>query len=492
MTITLRPYQTAFIDAVRSKYHAGRRSVLGVAPTGAGKTIMFSDMAASAAAKGMSVGIVAHRVEILDQIGKALAQFGVNHGYLAPGFSPNPMAQVQVCSVQAMGRRIERYIARPFDFLIVDEAHHAAAGSAWHAVINAHASKRILGVTATPQRLGGEPLGVAFEDMVIGPSVSELISIGALTPYRLFAPRTPDMSGVGKRGGDYIRSEVAGVMDKPTITGDAVAHYKQLCNGKRAVVFCASVEHAEHVAEQFESAGVKAASLDGGMDKIVRRGVLTRFASGIVPVLTSCDIVSEGFDLPAIEAAILLRPTSSLALYLQQVGRALRPHPGKREAIILDHAGNSLPREMGGRGHGFPDDPRDWSLDGAQARKQTGERTIQTVICGTCFGVFRPAPCCPYCGATRDIHGRVIAYVDGVLEEVDPDLVRVARRQEQDAINDRVRKTRGVDALARLAVEIGRDAGWVWNTHKHRGNPAFMYGEAVKAVARAKREMADG
>lgn len=489
--ITLRPYQERFISDLRAVYGGGAHSALGVMPTGSGKTVCFSHMAASAAAKRNTVGIVAHRVEILEQIGKALESFGVHHGYLAPGFSPDPMAPVQVCSVQAMARRIDRYVRRPFDFLIVDEAHHAAAGTGWHAVINAHAGKRVLGVTATPIRLSGEPLSIAFEKMVIGPTVSDLIANGALTPYRLFAPFRPDMASVGRRGGDYIRSETAELMDKPTITGSAVEHYQRICRGKRAVVFCVSVAHAEHVAAQFEAAGIKAASLDGGMTRGERQGTLARFAAGAIPVLTSCDIVSEGFDVPSIEVAILLRPTESLSLYLQQVGRALRPHPGKQSAIILDHAGNSVSRLYGGRGHGFPDDPREWTLSGGKPdKKASGERTIPTVICGVCFAVFRPAPCCPECGSRRDAQGREIAEVAGVLEEVDPNLVRLAMRQEQDEINLRVQRTRGLLPLARLADELGRDEGWILKLHKSRGNPQTTYKQAMAAMGEAKRERA--
>ena len=492
--ITLRPYQNDFEDGLRAAYRDGAKSVLGVMPTGAGKTVVFSDMAAKAQRKGNSVAIVAHRVEILEQIGKALTGFGVHHGYLAPGFKPDPLAGVQVCSVQAMARRIERYVRDPFDFLIIDEAHHAAAGTSWHAVINAHRSKRILGVTATPQRLSGEPLSVAFDQMVVGPTVSDLVGLGALTPYRIFSPPPPDMSGISRRGGDFDKAQMADALDRPTITGSATEHYRRICPGKRAVVFCVSIAHAEHVAAEFNRIGFKAASLDGKMDRPERRSVLARFANGSVPILTSCDIVSEGFDVPGIEVAILLRPTESLALYLQQVGRVLRPAEGKPYAIILDHAGNSVDKRYGGRGHGYPDDGRAWSLDGIKRGAQVGARAKPRVVCGRCFGSFTPRnpPCCPYCGFTKDIQGREIAAVEGDLLEVDPDLMRQARKEAQDAINRRVQQARTVPALAKLAVELGREAGWVFQLHKSRGNPHFMYGEAVRAIAQAKKEMADG
>lgn len=502
MPITLRPYQNAFEGGIRAAYSNGAKSVLAVLPTGGGKTVVFSDMAAKAAARGNSVGIVAHRVEILEQIGKALTAFDVPHGYLAPGFAPNPLAQVQICSVQAMARRVDRYLERPFRFLIVDEAHHAAAGTGWHAVINAHtpdprrpqsAPCRVLGVTATPQRLSGDPLSVAFEEMVVGPSTAELIQLGALTPYRLFAPFRPDMSGAKRQGGDFKTKDSEGIMDKPTITGDAVAHKRRIAPGKRAIVFCVSVDHAEHVAAQFTAAGMPAASLDGKMDRATRKAILAAFETGQIEVLTSCDIVSEGFDVPAIEVAILLRPTESLALFLQQVGRALRPFPGKPYAIILDHAGNSVDKNLGGRGHGLPDDPRLWTLESTKGRaKASGQATIPTVVCGGCYATFRPSQaCCPYCGCERDILGRVISVTDGELVEVDPDLVREARRLEEQAANQRIQQTRALGDLAALGVELGKSAGWLWNLYRHRpdGKHKMQYGEAVKAMRDAKRNM---
>lgn len=496
--LTLFPDQQEFEADIRAAMSSGAESVLAVAPTGFGKTISFSSITRSAIAKGSRVGVFAHRAEILDQIGQALGKFGVRHGYLAPGFAPDPQAPVQVCSIAAMAKRVDRLIRDPFDLMILDEAHHAAEGSSAHAIINAHKGKtrngksvRILGVTATPIRLSGEPLSIAFDQMVIGPSMADLIRMGRLTPYRLFNPSRPDMSSIGRRAGDFKRADVEGVMDRPTITGDAVATYRSKAPGKRAIVFCASIAHAEHVAEQFRADGWVSRSLDGKMDRSTRRRIIAAFTSGEIQVLTSCDIVSEGFDLPAIEVAILLRPTESLALYLQQVGRALRMFPGKEYALIFDHAGNSLDRRDGGRGHGLPDDPRAWSLaseNDGKIKQPVNDRPM--IVCGDCWRNFRGngSGKCPYCACVKDIRGRMISTIDGELIEVDPDLVRAARDAEQRDLNERVRKTRGLLDLARLAVELGRSEGWVFHTHKARGNPQLSYSEAVKAITKARQE----
>lgn len=425
MTIELRPYQERFVADLRAAYAKGARALLGVAPTGSGKTVMFSYMASEAIRRGRRVGVMAHRIELLDQIGATLHDFDVPHGFVSPGRSPDPFAPVQVCSVFSVARRIERYARRPFDFLIVDEAHHAAGGSTWHQVIGVHRNARVLGVTATPMRLSGEPVADAFDAMVVGPTTGELIELGALARYRAFAPTTPELDGVHRRMGDFVRPELDTAMDRPTITGDAVTHYLRLARGKRALAFCVSIAHAEHVAAQFIAAGVSAASLDGHMERGERRETIRRFVDGETLVLTSCDLVSEGFDLPAIEAVILLRPTQSLALHLQQIGRGLRPYPGKETALILDHAGNLMR-------HGLPDEPREWTLQGrGKDAAKPGETAIPVRTCASCFGVFRPAPACPHCGAPVMVEGRRVEEIEGELAEVDIEVLRRAKRAEQ-------------------------------------------------------------
>lgn len=447
MTVTLRPYQEQFVSDLRDAYKSGAKSVLGVAPTGSGKTVCFTYMAEQAQKRKLRVGIIAHRVELLGQISRSLSDFSVPHGFIAPGLPANPFAYVQVCSVRSVANRIERFRANPFDFLIVDEAHHAAGGSSWHQVISCHRGKRVLGVTATPQRLSGEPLSQAFDSMVMGPTCAELIDSGALSKYRAFAPSNPDLHGVGRRMGDFVRAESEAAMDKPTITGNAVQTYLRLAKGKRAVVFCVSVLHAEHVAAQFRANGVSSLSLDGTMAPQVRHEALRKFSAGEIMALTSCDLISEGLDIPAIEAAILLRPTQSLALHLQQVGRALRPFPGKPHALILDHAGN-LAR------HGLPDDDREWSLDGIRRGPgKPGEASIGAMTCMSCFGVFRAFLACPECGAVRDIEGRKVEEVDGELQEVDLEAVKAAQTVQR---KKEEREARTLEDL----INLGKSRGY--------------------------------
>jgi superfamily II DNA or RNA helicase len=421
--IQLRDYQLDLVDGVRSAYRAGKRAPLVVSPTGSGKTVLFAYIAQGTSAKGNGVVILVHRQELVDQTCRTLAAFGVDHGVIAAGRTPDRSLPVQVASVQTYVRRLD--IFRPA-LIIADEAHHATAGS-WRKVIEHHPQARVLGVTATPERLDGRGLKEVFDDLIRGPEVADLIRGGHLAPPVYYAPpQVADLSGIKTRGGDFAQEAVAEMMDKASITGDAVEHYARICHGAPAVAFCASVKHAQHVADQFNAAGFRAATIDGNMDREARRDVVRALGDGRLHVLTSCEIINEGFDLPLVTAAILLRPTMSLGLHLQQVGRVLRPAPGKTRAVILDHVGN-LAR------HGFAEDVRDWTLEGRKKkkRKATDEDEIQQRQCEQCFCCHPPAPVCPECGFEYPRREREIQQTDGELVEIDPKEIARQKRQEQ-------------------------------------------------------------
>lgn len=321
---TLRPYQQQGVADIRAAYASGHRRALYVLPTGGGKTLTFSYITHHAAAKRQRVWILAHRVELLDQISRTLGEFGTRHGFIAAGYPAHKDALVQVAGVFTVARRLpgERVafhnrVAAP-DLIICDEAHHATNATTWGRILSAFPRARVLGVTATPCRLDGTGLGECFDAMVLGPSVAELTAQGALVPLKAYAPASIATEGLHTRAGEFIASELAVRADNATVTGDAVAHYRRLADGKAAVAFCVSVEHARHVAESFTAAGIPAQSVDGTMDRTVRRAVIEAFVKGQIRVLTSCDLVSEGFDVPRVEVGISLRPTQSTGLWLQQ------------------------------------------------------------------------------------------------------------------------------------------------------------------------------
>lgn len=456
--IKLHQYQKEAITNIRKEFKNGKKSVLLVMPTGSGKTYSFSYIAKLAAEKGSRVLILVHRVELLRQSSNSIKHFDIEHGLINPKYTPNLHASVQVASVQTLVNRLERI--NPPDLIIVDEAHHATAGS-WRKVIDYFPMAKVLGVTATPIRGDGKGLNSMFDCLVMGPQISELIDMGFLVKPVIYAPpKKIDLSEVKIVRGDYDKQEIVNIMDKPTITGDAVQHYKKLCSGVPAVVFCVSVIHAENVAEQFRLAGYTSYSVDGSMDDSVRSRILNGLGDGSIQVVTSCDLISEGTDIPAIGCAILLRPTYSKSLYLQQVGRALRISKGKKEAIILDHVGNVME-------HGFPDDEQQWTLDGTKKgkrNKKDNEETIKADQCESCYAVYEPADYCPYCGfenkkkKQRDI------------EEVAGNLERLEREEQQKIARKEVGKARSLESLLEVAKQRGYKPSWAHHVFKARQN----------------------
>lgn len=404
----LRDYQVLNVSDIREAFAEFRRTLF-VSPTGSGKTAMFSYISAGVAKNYKRVWIMVHRRELLKQVSDALREWRVKHALLSAGVLGVPRANVIVASVFTLKNRL-KYMLPP-DLIIGDEAHHFAPGSTWHKCIEAFPSARVLGVTASPIRLDGVGLGDCFDTLVEGCSVAELTARGYLSPAEVYAPATIDVAGVHRRGGDFKTEELAEAADKPTITGSAVEHYRRLADGKRAVAFCCSIKHAKHVAAEFRAAGIPSEHVDGKMEDHIRDRVIQQFRDGVIKVLTSCDLISEGFDVATIECAILLRPTESLGLYLQQVGRAVRIAPGKIKTIVLDHAGNT-------KRHGFIDEPRKWSLAGVE-KAVRAESVPRVTTCERCFACYAPsAGICPRCGNIPEIKDRKVKHVDGELVQI--------------------------------------------------------------------------
>ena len=452
---SLRPYQQTAVDAVRDSFRSGRRRPLLVAPTGSGKTVIFSFVTASAAAKGNRTLVLVHRQELLEQCHRSLDSMDVPHGLIASGLTPERHQLTQVASVQTLIRRFDRVVAP--DLIVIDEAHHATAG-AWARVLTQWPDARVLGVTATPQRLDGKGLGQVFDDLIRGPEVADLVDQGFLARPVYYAPKTVSMDGVHKTAGDFNRAEIAERMDKPTITGDAVTHYAKYCDAQPCIVFCTGIKHAEHVAQAFNAAGYRFKVIDGTLSKDERARRVLDLSSGALQGLVSVDIVSEGFDLPCVSVAILLRPTASLSLHLQQVGRVLRPSPGKQRAVILDHVGNC-------RRHGLAEELRDWSLDGIRKRAKRGPQddVASTRQCPQCFAVHTPSPTCPQCLHVYEIKDRIPDVVDGELEEL----------KAREAIRGRKREQGTAQTLEDL-IRVGKARGmknpygWANNVFKAR------------------------
>lgn len=456
--IELRDYQTDLIARVRQSL-AAHRAVICQAPTGAGKTALAVYMMGAAQRRGIGSMFVVHRNELVEQTSAALWEQNLQHGLIQSGRSISRMP-AQVASVQTLVRRTHKY--EPPGLVIVDEAHRAAADT-YRRVLDAYPSAKVVGLTATPQRTDGRGLDHLFTDMQCGPSVRWLIDEGYLSDYRIFGPdprgAAVDLSGVRTRAGDWAKDDLEAAMDRPSITGDAVAHYKRHAMGKRAIGFCVTVNHSRHTCAAFNAAGIPAEHMDGGTPKTERQAILDRFRRGVTWVLFNVELAVEGLDVPAAEALIMLRPTQSVIVHLQAIGRVMRAAPGKPHAIILDHVGNCLRP-----GLGLPDDDREWSLAGREKRKRGEvEPTTPVTVCKSCFAIFRPAPVCPHCGTPTGVKQRELEQVDGDLHELDPERIRLERKREQ-------RTARGLPDLVALGVRRGyrNPAYWAAITHAAR------------------------
>jgi superfamily II DNA or RNA helicase len=407
--LELRAYQNRGVADIRAAFAQYRR-VLYVLPTGGGKTVIFAFVVTHAAAKGNRVIILAHRAEIADQISLALQAMGVAHGRIQPGH-PRTDDIVQVGMVQTVAGRLAA-LPEP-ELMVVDEAHHAVART-WCKVAAAWPNVKVLGVTATPERLDGVGLRDAFDVMVLGPDVRDLIGAGHLAPFRYLAPnRTIDLSEVRITAGDYNAADLANVLDRDTVTGDVVLHYARHLAPRTAIAFCCTVAHAEHVAVRFRDSGIPAASIDGRMSPDERRAAVDRLRTGDIRVLSSCEVISEGFDAPAVGGCILLRPTQSFALYRQQVGRCLRPKADGSAAIICDHVGNVWR-------HGRPDAPHVWSLDSQRRTIAERQRSALGVRkCKACDTVFATGERSGNCGVADCLFAvPVFSERPGELEEI--------------------------------------------------------------------------
>lgn len=461
--LRLRDYQEEGVGRIRESYRQGKDAPLFVLPTGGGKTVIFTYITASTLAKGKRVLVLVHRIELLKQTSKALLKFDVDHGLINPNFSPSYYKKAQVASVQTVVNRLDKI--PPPDLIIVDEAHHATA-STWTKIIKRFPLAKILGVTATPIRGDGKGLGVNsgghFDDLIVGQQIGELIDRGFLVRPRVFAPAEKlDLSGVRIVRGDYDKKQVAEKVDKREIIGSVVNHYMKYAEGQAGVVFCVNVAHAEHMAEQFRAAGYNAYSVDGSMDERDRNRILEGLGKS-VDVVTSCDLISEGTDIPAIGVAMLCRPTQSTGLYIQQIGRALRLSEGKSEAIILDHVGNVMQ-------HGMPDEERFWSLDGdptKKRRKKNAEPSEAPPVsqCPSCYAVHKKALECPNCGHVYQVKNKDLREKAGELTELgDREREMIRRRKRQE-----VGKAKDLADLQRIEKERGYKAGWAQHVFRSR------------------------
>lgn len=363
----LRPYQVDLENRVRQAYREGCRSPCIVLPCGGGKSVIIADIAKQTTAKGNRVLFLVHRRELCDQIRSTFTWWGVN------------MRLCDIMMVQTAARRLSK-LPRP-QLIITDENHHCLANT-YRKIYEYFPECRRVGVTATPVRLNGDGLGDVNDRLIIGVSAKWLIENHCLAPYDYYAPSLVDLSEVKMNRGEFETSSVEKLMLKKAVFGNVIEYYKKLAGGRQAICYCTSIRHSIETAAAFRAAGIEAEHIDGSTPRAERDEIVRKFKEGALDILCNVDLISEGFDVPDCECAILLRPTQSLTLYIQQAMRCMRYRPDKR-AVIIDHVGNYAR-------HGLPDDDREWTLDKKPKRKRAKKASLPKTLLPSAPNAFSP------------------------------------------------------------------------------------------------------
>ena len=461
----LRPYQAQAVHDIRASFASKNRRVLFQLATGGGKTRVLAEVVRLAREKRSKVVLLAPRRELVYQIRKALLREGVKAGVIMAGENPDIYADVHVCSFDTLhARAIQRDKIRmpDADLVIVDEAHLAVADGRQEILSHYSTQKQLL-VTATPARGDGRGLCEIADDLVFGPSMKELIELGHLVQPRYFAPSEPDLSKVKKgKDGDYQEKALGNVMDDPKLIGDILDNWTRLASDRRTVVFCVNRKHSRHIAAEFVARGIRAEHLDGETPLDERAAILQRVENGQTQVLCNVYVASYGLDIPALDCAVLARPTKNITLYLQTVGRVLRAFPGKTDALIIDHAGAV-------EENGYAEDDHPWSLDGnekikdrIESQKKEGKEPKE-IRCPACGNVFRSSHICPACGYQCVPETEALPVWEADLVEMKRKETAAEKRNRTTSKED---KRHFYGELLHFANSKGKSEGWVAHTYK--------------------------
>lgn len=346
----LRSYQKEGINKIFAAWKAGKRSVLFQMPTGTGKTVLFSEIVRLGFEASRRILLVVHRKELVEQITEKLTARNVSVGHIMAGKKADYSQYVQVASIQTLSRRDYP----DANLIIIDECHHAKAET-YKKLWSLYPQAKFLGVTATPIRLSGEGFDDLFDELVVSMPTQKFIDQGHLVPITHLVCSNPNLSDVKQQQGDYVAKILAGVMMDNSIMSDLVESYIEKTPGKPAIVFAVDVEHSLNIVARYNARKIPAAHIDAKTLKNDRDLILKDFKNGKIKVVSNVEIITEGFDFPECEVVQLARPTKSLSLYLQMVGRVMRPAKNKKEGIILDNAGLWLE-------HGLSTVDREWTL----------------------------------------------------------------------------------------------------------------------------------
>lgn len=426
----LRDYQEEVIEETRNAFRKGYKAPCVVLPCGGGKTVCFAYMANEHIKmdKNHYVWFLVHRRELVDQTLETFKMFNISTDNVLIGM------------VQSTSRNLDKF-KRP-TLIIFDEAHHATART-WTRITEAFNEVPKVGLTATPARTDGTGLGKIFDSLVVGVQASDLIRRGFLCEYDYYAPKLPHKFSLKERGRDYDMKDLAEQFEKSKIYGDVL---KYIDMNRKTIIYCPTIEFSKNLSKQIEGS----THFDGKTPKTERDQIIKDFRSGKIRVLLNVDLIGEGFDVPDCDCVILLRPTKSTVLYIQQSMRCLRPAPNKR-AVIYDLAGNCYR-------HGLPTENRKWSLDSRiKCKNESGEKDILCRQCKECLLVYEgSARLCPFCGVIQPKNIREIE------EDKQAELEKIEELQRKKDKIELKEANKSLQGLIEYGRERGYKKGWAY------------------------------
>ena len=496
----LRTYQQEIKEKLKLSIKSGNKYIFVQSATGSGKSIIFSSII-STLKKDLRAWVIVPRNELLNQSSKHFQKWKIPHTMIKPNRNELKSFKISIVSKDTLMRRLDN-IKYPPDLIIFDEAHLYLDQQL--KIKEYFPDAYIIGFSATPERLDGRGLNELYQDIIYGPSIPYLTECGFLSPIKYFAPPLDGLEKLKKIGSDYKESDLESLLLRRHVYGQAIEHYRKYAHKKPGIVFCRSVKAAYETAQQFRDAGYNCECIEGNMTDKQRSEILQGLANGKIDLITNCELVTYGLDIPNVEVGIILRPTLSKALYFQMIGRLLRIFHGKKEAIIFDHV-NNLTQHADER---YPDlppfyvDDLQWNFKGkkkkklcisckfselksdyCKKRKQPVTsckhyRKIEKLtakLCDKCF-LYYSGPKCTNCGYHKEKKAVEVETVPDELKIVDPVALKdrpiEEQRVYQDNINELIDNYQTGDEKIRCeavkrAIEIskslGRNIMWVYH-----------------------------
>lgn len=442
----LRDYQKALVTSARNSLSKGNHNVLVQSPAGSGKTVTMAEIAKDATSKGNHVLFIVHRREIVDQVRQTFDKWGVDK------------ALCQIGMVQTITNRLEK-IETP-KLILVDEAHHSLAKT-YKRIFEKFEDANVIGFTATPVRLSGKGLKEVYDDLILGPEIQWLIDNRFLAPFNYYSVNLIDNEELKKSGtGDFTNKSIDNATKK-MIYGDVINEYKRIADNTKTIVYTHNVAASVKVSEAFNKAGYSALQVDGKTAKEVRSKAMADFKSGKVKVLVNADLYGEGVDVPDCQTVIMLRPTESLSLFIQQSMRCMRFKPGK-QATIIDHVANYTR-------FGLPNTPHKWTLADREKKKKSTNTTVDTPIkqCAFCFAVI-PAQSknCPLCGHEVEVVQTEIKVDETArIEKIESNF----NLQADYIVTKKISELKSYEELKAYAKARGYKQGWIYFQAKNKG-----------------------